>query len=811
MNRYLALRCLCWKEIRQVLPLVWMQLILGICFQLLFLLGDNRSSMPRILLFAGMPSLFALGVGALLVGQEKERRSLDWLRSLPIAAADLLRVKLAVGLIALIVVWGLNLLLLAMFVAPRYAWRLPTLPDSWSYDPGWEFLWPLQSIFFLLAGFATAWTFRSSLVALLTLIPIALLPAAVSLGLHDLYRRFSDSSTIAHDPSPWLWAAVFVALSLWLLVAGWRRGQRALAAEAFSDKRRSWRRSPFNPWSETPVWQCPPYAPAAMLVWQFVRQNWTVLLGLAALLLVAVLLSFEDSRPGGRVALAGILFLLATSWLGVLAFHGDSLQERIRFLAERGVSPAQTWLTRHAVPLSLLAIALFALTFLLPGSSQSNPVLDFRSSPSLLLALACLALFTYAVSQAVGQMVRSATIAAISAPVAAWLLAVYGVFLLTGLGLPLWSLAVLGLLPWLATYLLMRRWMDSRLGLGFWGTHGGLLAIGILAPLIPLGLALAWQPAMPGSVRRPLQDEAQRYGASLSDPRELVLRFRDSEPGQAPPSQDDKPPPQSRTEEGQLVCDALATELALDVGPIRFVPRVTSYLLGEASLARMALQQHGDSPSRRERYCRAVSLLETFVQRLRLSWRLLEQDGADLIEIWLVAELGRPEARTWLTPELYPRVVRTLSDGAARQAARRRAVVLSWAACREQFRRDTPDDRLGGYSWQGRSALYLVNRFTRRRALDYLTWQMLQWLEDGEHQDSVARRQELAKYWGKAELHYGLGTGGKFLRADVPAEFVFPVEGFSPLAPGGQWHAGWERQARELAQQLENNTGGEES
>jgi hypothetical protein len=810
MNRYLALRHLCWKEIRQVLPLVWMQLILGVCFQLLFLLGDNRSSMPRILLFAGMPSLFALGVGALLVGQEKERRTLDWLRSLPLAAADLLRVKLAVGLVALLVVWGLNLLLLAMFVAPRHGWRLPAQPD-WSFDPGWEFLWPLQSVFFLVAGFATAWTFRSSLVALLTLIPIALLPAAASLGIHALYQRFGSGDVIARDPAPWLWAAVFVALSVLLLVVGWRRGLRALVAEAFPDKRRSWRRSPFNPWSETPVWQYPPHAPAAMLVWQFVRQNWTVLLGLTTMLLVALLLLIGASTAPGRFALAAFLLLLATSWLGVLAFHGDSLQERIRFLAERGVSPAQTWLTRHAVPLSLLAIALLAFVFLLPSSALVDRVLAFRASPSFLLAVACLVLFTYGISQAVGQVVRSATIAAIAAPAAAWLLAVYGVFLLTGLGLPLWSLAVLGLLPWLATYLLMRRWMDSRLGLGFWGTHGGLLAIGILAPLIPLGLTLAWQPTMPGSVRRPLQDEAQRYGASLTDPRELVLRFRDSEPGQAPSPQDDKPPPQSRLEEGQMVCDALATDLALDAGPIRFVPRVTSYLLGEARLARMALQQHGDSPSRRERYCRAVALLETFVQRLRLSWRVFEQDGADLIEIWLVAELARPEARTWLTPEVYPRVIRTLSDGTARQAARRRAVVLSWAACREQLCRDTPDDRLGGYSWQGRSVLYLVNRFTRRRALDYLTWQMLRWLEDGEHQDSVARRQELAKYWGKAELHYGLGTGGKFLRADVPAEFVFPVEGFSPLAPGGQWHAGWERQARELAQRLENENGGEES
>ena len=109
MNRSLALRYLCWKEVRQVLPLVWMQLGLGLCLQLLFLLHPNRMFVPRFLVFAGMPSLFAVGAGVLLVGQEKERRTLDWLRSLPIAARDLVAVKLATGLVALIAVWCLNM------------------------------------------------------------------------------------------------------------------------------------------------------------------------------------------------------------------------------------------------------------------------------------------------------------------------------------------------------------------------------------------------------------------------------------------------------------------------------------------------------------------------------------------------------------------------------------------------------------------------------------------------------------------------------------------------------------------------------
>jgi len=777
MNRYLALRYLCWKETRQVLPLVWMQLILGICLQLLFFVQHDGSFMPRILLFAGMPTLFALGVGALLVGQEKERRTLDWLRSLPISAGDLLRVKLAVGFVALIAVWGLNLVLLALFA-------LPAQPD-WPFDPGWEYLWPLQSVFFLLAGFATAWTFRSSLVALLALLPIALLPGAVSLGAHVLYQRLGSSNRIGHDPSPWLWAAVFIALSLLLLVVGWRRGMRALAAEAFREKRWSWKLSPFNPWNETPAWTRPPHAPTAMLIWQFVRQNRTILLGIVAMILSALVLLIGASAEGRHV-LAACLMLLATSWLGVLAFHGDCLQERIRFLAERGISPARTWWTRHAAPLSLLAVMLFAVTFLLPSPFLSPVLNDALSSPPLILSVVCLVLTTYAISQAVGQIFRSATIAAIAAPVVTWMLVAYGVFLIAALGVPIWLVTIIAMLPWWATFVLMRRWMDNRLGLGFWGLHGGCLGIGIVLPLVPLGLVVVAQPTMPAEVRRQLTDESRRYGAVYTEPRELVLRFRDADPVDPPPQ---NLPPQNRRLEGQTVREQLEHDLSLDPGAIRFVPRVMVYLLGEARLARMALEQDGDSESQRERYSRTLSLIETLVRRLRLSWRLVEQNGADLIEIWLVRELDRPQAKTWLDSEVYARLVRALSDDAARHAARRRAVVMSWAACHGQFRRDADQTQLGGYAWQGHSVLYLINPYTRRRAVDYLTWQMLQWLEDGGQREGVERRQQMARYWGVPELHYGLGVGGKFLRADVPERRVrgqfFLVGRFVADAAGG--------------------------
>jgi hypothetical protein len=791
MNRSLALRYLCWKEVRQVLPLVWMQLGLGLCFQLLFLLHPNRMFVPRFLVFAGMPTLFAVGAGVLLVGQEKERRTLDWLRSLPIAARDLVAVKLATGLFALIAVWCLNLLLLAIFVLPTGRWPVASPADSWLIDAGWEYLWPLQSVFLLLAGFATAWVFRSSLVALLALLPLALLPGVVTSGLNHLVRWPGGVSLTLSDPAPWMTALALIALSPLLLVVGWRRGMKYLAPEQVFQRRIVSTRSQADSRDEPDIWTRPAHTPGAMLIWQFVGQNKTVLKGIAAMLLVAVgLLVTTPTLGSGRPVLAAFCALLAASWLGVLAFQGDGLQDRIRFLAERGISPAKIWWTRHVPALSLLAMALALTVLVLPAELRRTHL----SALGLLCVVAAI-LFTYTVSQAVGQVFRSSTIAAVAAPVVTWGLAAYGGSLIALLGVPYWLLAGCALLPWLATFLLMRRWMDGRLGWGFWAAHAGFLAIGLVLPLVPAGLVLVSRPTMPADVRQQLTVESQGYGTSYAEPRELVLRFRSPEAIDVPPA--------NRRAEGRIACEQLEHDLSLAPGPIRFVPRVLVYLLGEARLARMALEQDADLESNRERYRRTLALIGTLVERMRLSWRLVDQDGADLVEIWLVNELGATQAESRLGPEVYGRLVRAVSDDTGRDAARRRAVVMSWAAHRKQSH--APEALIGGYAWRGdeTSILFRVNPFLRRRAADYLTWRMLERLERSEPAKSVERTKELARYWGVPELHYGLVPGGEYLRANKPADFALPVEGFFRSAPGSQWHAGWERAARELADNLD--------
>lgn len=66
---------------------------------------------------------------------------------------------------------------------------------------------------------------------------------------------------------------------------------------------------------------------------------------------------------------------------------------------------------------------------------------------------------------------------------------------------------------------------------------------------------------------------------------------------------------------------------------------------------------------------------------------------------------------------------------------------------------------LGGHSWRGQSAamLYAANPYIRRRAADYLTWRMLERREHPEHSRDASRIRELAHYWQRPALYYGLG------------------------------------------------------
>ena len=165
MNRSLVLRRLCWKEFRQLLPLVLMLAAIGLVFQVLLLISvyqRDHSSLQN-LLFLGLPGLFAAGVGALLVGQERDNRTLYWMASLPILRQDTIRVKFLAGIVGLASVWIVSFAL--FLVSNGLASLKPEVDLTYGI---------LYSIFLLSVSFATAWTFRSTFVGLLVLVGVAM-------------------------------------------------------------------------------------------------------------------------------------------------------------------------------------------------------------------------------------------------------------------------------------------------------------------------------------------------------------------------------------------------------------------------------------------------------------------------------------------------------------------------------------------------------------------------------------------------------------------------------------------------------------
>ena len=86
---------LLWKEFRQVMPLILTVLGLGFGVLLMILVSSAFSSQRLKVehgywfLFLAMPMMYATGVGILLVGTEKESRSLTWIRSLPISGTQI--------------------------------------------------------------------------------------------------------------------------------------------------------------------------------------------------------------------------------------------------------------------------------------------------------------------------------------------------------------------------------------------------------------------------------------------------------------------------------------------------------------------------------------------------------------------------------------------------------------------------------------------------------------------------------------------------------------------------------------------------
>ncbi|MEO8495570.1 MAG: hypothetical protein ABI614_10910 [Planctomycetota bacterium] len=778
MSQSVAWRRLWWKEMRQLLPLIVMLPALAFLLTALVLTAGSLNlsgpaEMVLAIIFLGMPGLFAAGVGGLLVGQEKEQRTIQWLNNLPIPPASIWRMKVVTALTGLGIIWGI---VMVGYVLLRYM-GLPAENQIAALGPAY----PLHSLYLLLAGIALSWRFESSLTSVLLVVPAAFVPVAIAFLIERCCALMGYQTRT--DITELLLGSQFASsvIAAWL---AWRFGLRSLQPQITIA--RNDRKVRLTPAHVARRFSGTPYSPAAALIWQSARQQRGILFGIFGLFAVAW---FADESIGPLLAIA------ATSWLGVCVFQGDSLHHRIRFLADRGIAPGIVWLTRQVVPLSLLSVALFLLVVsraFLPPLKHSATLQSF---PFLVVLLAA-GIVIYAISQWVGQLIASPVVSAIAAPVISMVIVGYGGFAVQSMETPWWLAAGLLTIPVLASYLATRRWMDRRWGWTYWFQQAGWLFALIFIPAIPLLLAVVTEPAMPRQVALAIAEEATRWRDRNVDPRELTMSGAD------------------RTGDATIDSDAETLLLQEDqrlgfiqrqftstTAPVRISSsRAIEYLQFTAMLARLRIEQADREPADEPiealaTYRETMSMLLQVVERLRLSPRVIEQDVADLLEIWWLKELKRAESRGRLGPELVERSVRLLANTAARQEARRRAIALSWLNYQESQGFAT---EFGGYPLVdlGRNAGSLRNSLIGQRCLGRAVADLWE-LSRGARPESLTEvRRRIANYWNTDARRYGLGPNSELLHADDVD--VFESSRIYDTDIASQWSAGWEREAASL-------------
>lgn len=833
MNDRLALGRLWWKELRQLLPLVTLLPIMGLLFLLFGWLANDGSFAQALIVGAGMislamPGLFAAGVGALSVGYEKEQRTIRWLSSLPVSPSRIVRVKLGAAFLGLVALWLVAGIFLAF--SSRFAGGVATIEVGW-------FTWPLHTLFVLLAGFALAWRSRSGLVAILLVVPVAAVPLVLAYAIDAVRRwRFNFHS----DPAvPVLvFSQVLLGVLAWWLAERW--GRNSLAAETVTVSRFAFR----WPWQET--YRTPQRragygavtSPIAAMVWQFFSQSVSLLSGIAALLVLA--LAWFALTEGGQVEPAPwpiFLTILGISWLGVSVFQSDSVGQRIRFLADRGIAPRLVWFTRHAIPAAMLSAFLLVILLVryLTGDVAFDELLSAADGWPLMIAGVVM---VYVISQWVAQLLPSPIVSAIVAPTTAMIGFAYAGFSQFQLGTPIWLLLTVLFIPLVATRTLTRRWMDRRFGPSYWGAHAGFLVAMLLLPAVPILAIMVKQPGMPSDVARELAAavDSSLYTPIPAQPLELVLgKQEDSGLWLAPPTSDEdagfsegsaaeapEPPKNvpepaaSWLQQWSADLESIRQQLAASTGPISASSvRVLEYLRGIATLTRLSLERSTEEAevtlpavtivaapdAAAHLYTESVRLLAEIGARMRLSHRLVDQDTADMVDIWLLVEWQRPGVRERLGESLDRSIVQSLADRTGCQRARERAVAFSWAEFNRirDAQKGNPPNQLGGYELVAIIGLEPAQgAWVAKRRIGHAVSELWQWARAGAAGTTPQRLRDVAEAWGQSPREYGLGEMGFYFRADDLDRFHH--RGFRiPSAVGSQWFADWERQAESLA------------
>ena len=662
------------KETKQLTPLLAVLVGCGVFLHLVGLAQQTADPGGyHATILALIPVLFAVGVGPMLVSQEKEHRTLRWMASLPVPPYLIVASKLMVSLVGLIIIWSFSLVI-TFVICPSVL--------STSYHTNIELLsWPVNTFFLLLMGFAWAWilpTAGSTLVALLATAPVASVFAIIA---NDTF----GARPAVYNSTEYIGYVLFFHLVVTAILAGvaLRFGKRSFVTEAkreTSSSRALGRESAKLAVDRT---KAPRQSPASSLIWQAGWQNrmlwvsafFVVLMGLAS---VAYELNILQSLAIMEITpFAGSLVLC---WLGASVFGSDAHRGRIRFLAERGVTPFKIWWTRLALPLSCVLLGTLVVLLMINAfeSTQNGREGGFQPNEMTSGILLMAVLMTFGLAQWLPQWTRSTLIAFCISPVLVIFSFIYVGFLVSFINPPWWLLVLSIAIPFAATRIMLCPWMDGRTGLKYWLSQIALLAGALILPLIPLLITFATYPNMPTALRQELTVEAKKY-EPLAQGVELVMPSQPKR--EATIKTDDNFAGFGKSVSNSVV--ALERKLQSINGPIIYSYPSMLTVTREAELMSRRMDGESDEPTGgqqqyRDRYRRSLILLSNLGIRMRMSDQLIDQEVADQFERWIVHELLKPNRGELFSKEEFSGIVTPLADITGRYKSRRRAIVVAW-------------------------------------------------------------------------------------------------------------------------------------
>ncbi|MCC9600610.1 hypothetical protein LOC67_08555 [Stieleria sp. JC731] len=660
-----------WKESRQLAPLLVMLVAVALLMLFFDFVGDSllNIKIPKDAMLLAIPGLFATGAGPLLVGQERAQRTIEWLTLLPISPLRMAVTKFLVSLAGLAIMWAFFFLMKAILHGTS-PWNLG-FPQGQHQGGGSGPVWLIHSLFVLLVGFYVSWRLENQFYALLLLIVIAFSPfISVALTSELIGRPF-----LARESDWWSFlftsAGVCVMLPLSLRAASRTLGAKPAPKIKSLELGRSSATAASVPRFETQV---------APIIWQSLhsaRGTWLVIAAMFVLGGFAMVEISDGSPRGTATAVVPFLILIAAvavSWLGVCVFKHDGSSERLRFLADRGVSWQRAYIALHGIPIAILSTVLLIYAFW-NMKVQHWGWDGANGSPSLVTMLFFTAM-AYSVSQWISQIFRTLILSVIIAPILAWAAVGWVCSMFVSGGFPVWGMLVCLVAPMVASFGMMNRYMDGRDR-----PWTFLVGAGVIATIIGLPVFTAYSyvmsiPAMTAQQHRDLLSEARLVEMSEAPEVYLDIDFnRDYLEQHLMVSAESLI---KQAESFEYRPEKIVEPLNVQPGEQMRAGFTNGNFERWYGLFTLSRQTWEADPSTWSEFAVWLESSAKLLKSMRASSFMTSQEWADRLEVMLLDVLASEAIREQQNADAVQAVVASIGTPESRAEARRRSVLLAW-------------------------------------------------------------------------------------------------------------------------------------